>query len=329
MINTLKYKPENDALQIKLPIRNPREEYECWYYNALLESGDYFSVKFSINENFSVPVKSGVKLELLDSENKLIQDSILVNSNDTRFSSERCDIKIGENWCIDHGDYYEIYTLINGNGAHLKFFPETPGWIEGDDGILNKNITGIKFMGWSIPVPMAKVEGVLFKNGKKFQAIGKGSHNHVWGNEYFGENVNYLQMGEIFTQEFALAYFLVVEENDFIISKLLLINKDGLITEFMNDHFKQDLKIELSDIKENEELKVNIPSEIRFKSQQNNKLILDIKLTDFISKRLSIDSCLGSQKSASYKSDVNLELEMDSLNYSYKTTSINEIHSFL
>ena len=314
--------------QMHFPILNPSKDFECWIFDAVLDSGEIVKIKYSLNETFNIPVKSGVEIQIFQDGFNEIKNLMLAPSNDVSFNNQICDIKIGKNWCINRGEYYEIYSLINGNGAHLKYYPLVPEWNDGEDGIINRNIVGTKYLGWNIPVPMARVEGVIYKNGKEIQVQGKGSHNHSWGNEYIANEIKYFQFGKVFLDDMVCYYFITEDKNELTIGKVLLLGRDGFHIDLMQDYTNKNLEIELKNSNEKEIFENRFPGFIKFKSK--NKIIfeLGINLTDLITKSLSKDSFIGSDKRAYYKSELHFKLEDNKSKKIIKTNSLTEIHLF-
>lgn len=320
-----KYKPENGALKTKLPVRNPREDYECWYFECIYATENLLRISFMINDSFSLPVTYGVKVEFIDKQNtRVISESF--NSNQVEFNIEKCNHKFGNNWMLDVGDHFEIHIEINGTTIHLKYDPELEGFNNKKDHIVNQNILGTKFIAWNSPVPRANVTGFTEQNGKKSTIQGVGYHDHVWSNTAQYKDIKYLYLGKIFEKEFSIFYTLLFDDKESVFTKVIVAKDDKILFNAEGSSFDKNKKITVKDHLTLEQTEHSIPANIKIK---NERIALDIILKDLVQQKLKEKHRLGGCGSLTFKGEEFFKYKMEGdEGISFNAKSIHEVLIF-
>lgn len=324
-MNEISVKNKLEGRQIHLPVFNPAEDFEYWNFNIKTENGEFIKIKFSINETFTVPVKSGVEFKYIKKDSSEISKSLLASSENVSFDTEKCNIEIDGNWCKNRGDYYELFVKINDDGVHLKLFPLFPDWSNRENGIVNKNIIGTRFIAWSFPISHARVEGVICKNGIEEDIKGVGSLDHSWGNEYLGIDFKQLLLGNCFLNESVWVYHIALLRDGTTEAKLINIDKDGVKFNYLNDFNNRDIDLEFFGKTDKNDIYPNIPQTISLKIGKKN-IDFRINITEQVSKELSINNV---RERTNFTSEINLTLKDTNLKKIYKKTSITELYTFL
>ncbi|NOQ28435.1 MAG: hypothetical protein GQ564_23980 [Bacteroidales bacterium] len=314
-----------EGRQIHFPVLNPTEDFEYWNFNIKTENGEFVKIKFSVNETFTVPVESGVEIKFIDKDGSEISNSLLAGSEKVSFDTENCNIEIDGNWCKNRGDYYELFVKINNKGVHLKLFPLFPDWSNGENGIINKNIIGTRFIAWNFPISHARVEGIFYKNGIEENINGVGTLDHSWGNEYLGVDFKQFLSGNCFLNESVWFYYIALLRDGTMETKLINIDKDGVKFNYLNDFNNRDIDLEISGKIDENDIYPNIPQLISLKIRNRN-IDFRINITKQISKDLNINN---GRERTNFTSEINLTLKDISLKKIFKTTSITEFYTFL
>ncbi len=124
-------------------------------------------------------------------------------STDISFSTEGCDVKIGDNtvngsltnYATDPAtpSSYEIYAKNGDVEVNLTMTGIVPSWRPGH---------GHSFLGsyddnyaWLVPIPSGITTGAMIYNGESHPVVGSGYHDHNWGNVRLYDHQKYWWWG--------------------------------------------------------------------------------------------------------------------------------------
>lgn len=328
MKNTLKYNPRNSALKIKLPILDPQEDYECWYFESILGNGDQIRISVRINETYNLPVTYGVQVEHIESGKiRVISDSF--SSDEVEFSTEKLNHKLGNNWFLDLGDHIEIHTEINCTIIDLKFYPEIAGFNNRRDGRINQNIPGTKYFGWNIPIPKALVKGFINRDGQKIDVNGTGYVDHFWSNSLPENDINQLCWGKIFDKDISIYYTLISEDEKSISSKLIIANKENVILKMQGSSYNDILKAKVLEYVKRDESEITVPGKILL--QHNGEfgyVNITIELDEINHEVISENHRLRGKKVLRFIGNESYTIKKDGKELSGTTKSLHEIIVF-
>ncbi len=328
MKNTPKYNPRNSALKIKLPILNPQEDYECWYFESILDNGDQIRISVRINETYDLPTTYGVQVEHIENGKiRVISDSF--TGHEVEFSNEKLNHKLGNNWFLDLGDHIEIHTEINCTIIDVKFYPEISGFNNRRDGRINQNIPGTKYFSWNIPIPKALVKGFISRDGKKYSIKGIGYFDHFWSNSLPENNVNQLCWGKIFDKDTSIFYTLVSEDDKFMSSKLIVANKENVILKMQGSSYDNTLKAKVLETAKLDGSDIVIPVKILL--QHNSYLAqinINIELNELNHEVESENHRLGGKRVLRFIGNESYIIKRDGKELSGKIRSLHEIIIF-
>ncbi len=306
----------DDAMHIEFPVKNINKDFEWWYFDAALDSDDYIVVMYSINDTRLNPRQPSVRVNIYPTNQPEIWEINEYKKEDVSVSYDKCDVKMGEEFCRDMGEYYEIYTNINGNGGYLKFYPQKPSFVRPESWWV---------MGWTVAVPTAKVEGYLLKDNKKVDVKGHGYHDHNWGSKPMSSTFKNWFWGKVHTDEFTIDYSVMIPH---LINKpllaLLVIDKNGAIFEPTMTSALFQTNVNLSNYKIEEEMGYSIPHSLILKGKNKN---CKIKLTIEIDKFVMIEKSKFQTGENAYRYLGNEVLEItqgDDIK-TFKTNSLHEI----
>lgn len=282
------FEPRFDSLHIKYPVKKRDTESEWWYFDAALDNGDHFVVMYSVNDTRLYPRQPSVRTNLYEADGTDYWLIRKFSERETAFSREKCDVRMGEQWCMDCGGYYEVYTNIDGYGAHLKFTPLVPSWQAGKDGVAAR-IPMTKVLGaWVVALPMAKVEGTLFKNGQEITVHGEGYHDHNWATINPGKFLDHWHWGKVHNTDIAIDYAVLIPKKPFKkpMGLLLVLDKNGVVMEpAVKTMLKGDVAVQLLNEKTEPELGLTFANGIRMTGKTGNTLIeLEITLKRIVMK---------------------------------------------
>jgi hypothetical protein len=311
--------------QIHYPVLNPVGDYEYWSFSIKTNNGAFIKVNFALNELFTVPVKSSVNFSYIDKEGSETKESIIITSDQCSFSQEKLDVSIGENYCLKHDDYYELNILINGSGCNLKLYPKFPAWQKGKNGIVSKNLTGSIYLGWSMPVPYAKVEGKVWINNEENNILGFGSFDHAWGNQNIGKEVKYMLVGTCFLENSIWSYHIGLMRDNNVGAKLICINKSGESFSYMRDFEQKDINVKILEYVENSNY--SIPKSIEIK---NKKAEIDflIEIKEKVTKHNQLSTKMKAAECINFLSEVSLQKQKSKLKKTTNTRAVTELYIF-
>ena len=261
-----------DCIHTKFPPDPDTEEWEAWYFDAALDNGDHLVVMYYVNDTRSFPRQPAVRTNIYEANGNEISKISKYKISDVSFSSDKCDVKMGEEYCRDAGGYWEIYTNIDGNGARLKFTPQTPYWCVGKD----EEEMARTPMGWTVSCARATVEGVLIKNGKEFPVKGIGYHDHNWALFRIGVLFNNWYWGKVHTDDISIDYSIVIPKQGDPMPTILALDAKNVIFDPLADPTRS---CELHDLKTDPVMGLAFAQNLKLKGSSNGVDIdLDIKL---------------------------------------------------
>ena len=161
--------------------------WEWWYSDFIFDDGTTAVIQFftkggnHIRKNGDFP---SINLRITHPDGTHYSDSIEVKARDCSFGNDKCDVRLGVH--LFTGDLREYHIHVEptkGYGADLKLVscskPYRPGTAYFNFGSPDK------FYTWFCAVPKAEVSGTITFGGKTCEVIGKGYHDHQWGNVQF------------------------------------------------------------------------------------------------------------------------------------------------
>jgi hypothetical protein len=314
-----------EGRQTHYPVLNPVGDYEYWSFSIKTNTGEFIKAYFSLNELFTVPVKSSVNFIHIDKVGRETKESIIITSDQCSFNQEKLNVSIGENYCIKRDDYYELNVLINGAGCNLKLYPKFPSWQKGKSGIVSKNLTGSIYLGWSMPIPYAKVEGKVLINNEENKIIGFGSLDHVWGNQNVGEEAKYMLTGSCFLENSIWSYHVGLMSDNVIGAKLICINENGESFSYMKDFDQKDINVEILEYLEYPNN--TIPKLVEIKNKKA-EIDLLIEIKEKVTKGNQFSTKLKATECIDFLSEVSLQKKKSKLKKTINTRTVTELYIF-
>ncbi|RVU86569.1 hypothetical protein EOL70_03745 [Leucothrix sargassi] len=221
-----------DATHIDFPVTNREEHFEWWYFDAHFDNGDYFIVMYSLNDTRLHPRQPSVRLNYYPKGKAEIAKTKVYSEADVSTSYEKCEVTLGEEYCKDCGDYYELYTLIDGYGAKLKLSKQNhPFTTEGTPAP----------MPWTVAVPSGPIEGELYVDGQTVAVKGTGYHDHNWGEKMLRGVIQNWYWGKIHSPDISIDYAVFIGPDGNVASSGAIISdKDTLIMTPEEPHHSPD-----------------------------------------------------------------------------------------
>ncbi len=230
---------KEDAMHVQLPFKDEVQEFEWWYFDANSDDGTHIVAMYSVNDTRLKPRKPSIRYNAYYENGDSAWELEEFTRDEVTVSYEKCEARFNNQYCVDFGEYYEIYTMINGNGCKLKFYPQIPHYFTPENP---------PNMGWTVAAPHAKVEGIIYKDGKEIPFKGEGYHDHNWGHNNMNKRYKQWYWGKIHTPDLCLDYGLMVMKDDSLLLGLLAIDKDGTVLCEPNPETMRICKSELKDV---------------------------------------------------------------------------------
>lgn len=325
------YKHEFDKLHINFPVKERNKEAEWWYFDAALDNGDHFVVMFSVNDTRLYPRQPSVRVDIYEkdgTEHSLIKK---YEESEVSFSRQKCHAVYNktEQWCVDCGDHYEIHAMIDGYGAHLNFYPLVPSWQAGSTGRVFQNPETGEEKAWVVAQPMAKVNGLLYKDNVSTPVSGQGYHDHNWMNINVGNELDHWHWGKVHTDDITIDYSILVPSNEKLQPGVIILVEDAdhLYTE-PNDqyHMAGNITYELLDVEKEPELGFSFARRfiIHVKTPEI-QLDLDVSVDHFVMKSLCNDLPTGGESAYRFIGNETMTVYKNSQKKVYNTSSLHEV----
>ncbi|MDC7219459.1 MAG: lipocalin-like domain-containing protein [Spirochaetales bacterium] len=158
--------------------------YEWWYFDMILDDGTAVVVIFHDKDAATpdVAMSPYVQFEVTLPSGEHFHEDVKVGVEDAFFSTETCEIRLGEVASLT-GDLktYEIeIDTVNGIGAHLVLESMSSSWRPGS-GYMGFGEDDVDYFTWLCAVPRGRVSGDLTVKGETREVSGFGYHDHQWG----------------------------------------------------------------------------------------------------------------------------------------------------
>lgn len=253
---------------------NDPNHWEWWYFDAILDDGTTVVIQFlqktfaTLSEGIGHP-SINFKITLPDGTRYEEQPSF--TDADCQYSTDKCDVKFGDNSFVGDLDTYEInVSPVNGIAASLKLksitTPFRPGagyFSFGDDDT---------YYTWLCVVPRGEVSGTITVGGKTMTVKGFGYHDHQWGSASHFMLWNHWTWGRQSFDDYTMVIFDMVANSRYGFKRFPLAfiqDKDGKII-FSNTH---DVEYEvLEDYTDEESGKIH-PKAMRYRFDHDGKQI--------------------------------------------------------
>ena len=157
--------------------------YEWWYFDSHYPDGTTLVIFFYSKSPISVngPIKPQTTLELNFPDGTKISEVVDAKIEDSYYSKEKCDVKIGDSSIVGDLKHYDIVFAGKQIQAKVSLDGTIPAW---------RSQTGSIFFGdkeeyyfaWLPGIPEGKVVADVTYDDKQLHLEGSGYHDHNWGN---------------------------------------------------------------------------------------------------------------------------------------------------
>jgi predicted secreted hydrolase len=159
-----------------------RDFFEWWYFDAIFDNGYRLVAILHSSLYNAVDHKPTVDIRVTPAQG----DSILAIGRYPRrsyqASTQHCDVQIENCRAVREESGRYRLTLQQGQvRADLLYEPQAPAWRPGNGYLFFDDVSG-HFFRWVVPVPLARVTGVLWIGDERLTVTGTGYHDHNWGN---------------------------------------------------------------------------------------------------------------------------------------------------
>ena len=209
--------------------------YEWWYFDSKFADGSSLVIVFYTKPvtSFAKAFKPYVSLNYIDPNGKDIRTE--VSSKDYSFSSEHCDVRIGDSYIKGDLSHYDIYFKNSEVECKVSLDASVPSWRPASGHIY----FGQKDFFAGLPsVPEGRVSGVLTTKDRTIELDGTGYHDHNWGNKLmlFLMNDWYWGRAKIGDYVVVSSYIYANKKDGYKATPVFMLAKDGEI--LTGDAFK-------------------------------------------------------------------------------------------
>ncbi|MFZ4896367.1 hydroxyneurosporene dehydrogenase [Plantibacter sp. Mn2098] len=208
------------------------KSYEWWYFDAHLEDGSSLVVTFFTKPSLATWSKLSpqVSVELERPGHEKLELTIKSRREDSEFSTDRCDVRIGESTFRDLGDRYEIHVVHPDLVIDVVLRAQVPAW---------RPKTGHFFFGahdehlfaWLPTVPQGTVTAMITSRGTTAELNGIGYHDHNWGDATMMRLMNHWYWGRAQAGPYSVIASWLVAEKKYGDTEIpiFMLSKDGQI----------------------------------------------------------------------------------------------------
>ncbi len=221
------YQRRDDASHI---YHNTRDYSEWWYVDASFTNGYHVVATYHYRNFFLPGMIPTLQFFIYRPDGMRVDRYEVCDQNKISADPNYCDVRMGKSAIRDCGDHYVASMDIKGDGFELVMKNAVPPWKPGT-GFNYKNEENGKVAGWVVPVPAARVEGVLRLKGETMSVQGYGYHDHNWGNYHTSETFRGWYWGRVHHERYSIDYGWVLPRDEAmpVVSPLLLARNGEII----------------------------------------------------------------------------------------------------
>ncbi|GAB3600519.1 lipocalin-like domain-containing protein [Microbacterium tumbae] len=209
-----------------------RNSYEWWYFDAHLEDGSSLVITFFTKPSLATwsGLNPQISIELERPGQEKLELTSRVRREDATFSTERCDVRMGESTFRDLGDRYEIHAVHPDLTVDVVLRAQVPAW-RPETGHFLFGAKDEHLFAWLPAVPQGEVTARITERGATTELTGIGYHDHNWGDATMMRLMNHWYWGRAQAGPYSvIASWLVAEKRygDAEIS-IFMLARDGKI----------------------------------------------------------------------------------------------------
>lgn len=158
-------------------------QYEWWYFDAHFEDGSKVVVVYFTKDymNPMTGAKPSVSIAWTSPDGVERKEQRYFSPDESFFSTETCDVKIGENSCKGDLDNYSLIAATDTLQVNLNLASSTPAWRPGT-GFIHFGDKQEDYFAWLPAIPEGEMSGTITVDGVEHTVSGSGYHDHNWGN---------------------------------------------------------------------------------------------------------------------------------------------------
>ncbi|MFT2092240.1 hypothetical protein [Paraglaciecola sp. 2405UD69-4] len=316
---------KHDAMHLKFPMENRDTDFEWWYFDAALDTGDHVVVMYSMNDTRVYPRQPTVRLNIYTADGREISELVRYTDEQVSVSYDKCDVQLGADICIDQGDHFEIKVMCNQHGFHLKLFKDFEHWVVGKTPQEMEHVA----MGWTIAVPQGRVEGTLIKDGVETIVKGSGYRDHNWGTKPMSTGLRNWYWGKLHTPEYAVDYSVMIPREGEPQPMCLVFSKDGVVIDpvFNREGLVLTGSVENIVPASESELGLAYASTLKMKASQGNfEIEFKIELDHLVMAERPLKECAPHGEPAyRYIGNETIKITKAGETHEYKTQALHEI----
>ena len=207
--------------------------YEWWYTDAEFDDGTKIVVVFYTKAGFDVPgpAQPTVTIDITFPDGTSIQEFFSEEAgNILNASTEKADVKIGDSYIRDMGDYYEMKYAYGDIVYEATMKTTIPMWRPGTG---HWFFDQENYFAWIVAQPSSTIEATLKMDGTTTQLTGTGYHDHNWGNIAMNEVINHWYWGRAKIGEYDVITADIISEKEYGYTRapVIMIAKDGEVIE--------------------------------------------------------------------------------------------------
>jgi len=163
-----------------------RRHFEWWYFDAELEDGSVIVISFGPKPYFDTHFRIFpiVVVDYTYPNRERIRDIYVERNWRQNYSSseDECNVIINQNYFRGDLQHYEIYVKTRSIEANLELSNKSISWRPGTGHLYFLKNEKENYFAWFPSVPYGIVSGEISIKGETKQVMGRGYHDHNWGN---------------------------------------------------------------------------------------------------------------------------------------------------
>lgn len=317
---------KHDAMHLPYPMKNREHDFEWWYFDAELDTGDHVVAMYSSNDTRLSPRQPSVRLNIYGPDGREITRLRRYDEDQISLSYDKCDTRMGEDFCVDNGDHFEFRAMNDGHGFRLKMYKDFEHWVIGK----TAEEIAMAPMGWTISVPQGRVEGVIVKDGIETPVSGSGYHDHNWGEKPMSAGFRNWYWGKLHMPEYAVDYSIMIPRvGEEVLGTCLVFSKDGVVIDPVFNREGLVIKASIDDIVPADKSALGLPYAQTLKlnaTQGDFEIDITIAVDRIVmAERPLIETAPAGEPAYRYIGDESIRITQGGESQEFNTKALHEI----
>lgn len=181
---------------------------EWWYFDAHLDDGSTVVANFMTKPIMKrgKPLTPKMEVTVTEPDGTVHQSFTFYEASQFSASAEGCDVRIGDSTVRGNLETYTLHLVAEHIQADLVLDREVVSWRPGA-GKVYFDADRTDYLGWVVAVPQGSVTGTITVDGRTWDVVGSGYHDHNWTNTAINKPLDRWYWGRTGVDPYTVLFF--------------------------------------------------------------------------------------------------------------------------